>query len=284
MTKVAVVTGSNKGIGLAIVRALCKQFDGDVFLTSRDVERGHAAVKLLEEEGLSPKFHQLDIEDGDSIVRIKEMLSTEYGGVDVLVNNAGVSYSMGDATPFGTQAERTFSINYYGTLNLCNALLPIVNTNGRVVHVSSTTSLWNLKKCSPELQAKFRSDTITLDELTAVMDDFVKHAKDGDYVKQGFGDSAYGMSKVGMTTMARIQARMYKDQNILVNACCPGLVSTDMTRRRWWVRLLLWVAPFAKNPDQGADTPVYLATLPTNSEESPHPNGEFVRDRNILEW
>jgi len=283
MTQVAVVTGSNKGIGLSIVRSLCKQFNGDVFLTSRNDERGLPAVKLLESEGLSPKYHQLDIEDKESIDRIHDMLLAEYGGVNILVNNAGVSYG-GDPTTFGSQAERTLSINYYGTLNLCNKILPIMKADGRVVHVSSTTSLWNLNKCSAEKQAKFRSNTITLDELTAVMDSFVHHAKHGDYSKEGFGYSAYGMSKVGMTAMARIQARMYKDQNILIDACCPGFVDTDMTQRRWWTRVLLWITPFSKSPEQGADTPVYLATLPSSSEENPQPNGEFVRDRKVLQW
>lgn len=49
MSKVAIVTGSNKGIGLAIVKGLLNQFNGDVFLTSRDVNRGKAAIAQLEE-------------------------------------------------------------------------------------------------------------------------------------------------------------------------------------------------------------------------------------------
>ena len=72
---VAVVTGSNKGIGLAIVRGLCRQFEGDVFLTSRDEGRGReAVVAALEREGLSPKYHQLDITDEASVRRLKELV------------------------------------------------------------------------------------------------------------------------------------------------------------------------------------------------------------------
>ena len=48
MPKVAVVTGANKGIGFGIVRALCKQFDGVVYLTSRNVQLGEQAVKELQ--------------------------------------------------------------------------------------------------------------------------------------------------------------------------------------------------------------------------------------------
>lgn len=91
-TRVAVVTGSNKGIGLAIVRALCKQFSGDVYLTARDSERGKAAVTQLSEEGLKPLFHQLDINDLESIQTLRDFLKEKYGGLDVLVNNAGIAF------------------------------------------------------------------------------------------------------------------------------------------------------------------------------------------------
>lgn len=80
-TRVAVVTGANKGIGLAIVRGICKQFNGDVILTSRDPERGATAVKQLEGEGLKVKYHQLDIDSRDSISVLKEFLQKSYNGM-----------------------------------------------------------------------------------------------------------------------------------------------------------------------------------------------------------
>jgi len=91
--RVAVVTGSNKGIGLAIVRGLCRLFDGDVYLTSRHEGRGRKAVDLLQGEGLSPKYHQLDITSDESVAALKAFLLERYGGVDILVNNAGVAYT-----------------------------------------------------------------------------------------------------------------------------------------------------------------------------------------------
>ena len=89
VVRLAVVTGANKGIGLAIVRSLCKQFTGDVYLTARDEGRGQAAVALLNAEGLNPKFHQLDITSQESIDTLKKFVLEKYGGIDVLVNNAG---------------------------------------------------------------------------------------------------------------------------------------------------------------------------------------------------
>lgn len=79
-TRLAIVTGANKGIGLAVVRRMCKEFNGDVMLTARDESRGRAAITLLEGEGLNPKFHQLDIDSRDSIIALKEFIEKTYGG------------------------------------------------------------------------------------------------------------------------------------------------------------------------------------------------------------
>ena len=79
-TRVAIVTGANKGIGLAIMRRMCKEFNGDVILTARDKSRGQTAVTQLEGEGLHPKFHQLDIDSRDSISGLKEFVEKNYGG------------------------------------------------------------------------------------------------------------------------------------------------------------------------------------------------------------
>lgn len=86
-TRVAIVTGGNKGIGLAIVRGMCKKFNGDVVLTARDESRGQIAVKQLQGEGLNPKFHQLDINSRDSIATVKEFLKANYGGINVIHYN-----------------------------------------------------------------------------------------------------------------------------------------------------------------------------------------------------
>lgn len=92
MSSVAVVTGSNKGIGFEIVRAMCKRFPGDVYLTARDPGRGQEAVAKLQEEGLHPLFHQLDIDDPQSIRALRDFLKQKYGGLNVLVNNAAIAF------------------------------------------------------------------------------------------------------------------------------------------------------------------------------------------------
>ncbi|KAK7065897.1 NADH-cytochrome b5 reductase [Halocaridina rubra] len=88
------VTGANKGIGFGIVQELCSKFDGVVYLTARDEDRGLAAVDELKKMGLSARFHQLDIDCKESILKFSEYLKKTYGGLDVLVNNAGMAFKV----------------------------------------------------------------------------------------------------------------------------------------------------------------------------------------------
>ncbi|XP_049455902.1 carbonyl reductase [NADPH] 1-like [Epinephelus fuscoguttatus] len=273
-TKVAVVTGSNKGIGLAIVRALCKQYQGDVYLTARDVGRGQEAVKSLGEEGLKPMFHQLDINDVNSITTAAAYFKEKYGGVDVLINNAGIAFKVADTAPFDVQAEVTLKTNFFATRDMLTHFLPLIKAGGRVVNVSSFVGSRTLNQCSPALQQRFRSEDITEEELVGLMQQFVDQTKKGEHKKGGWPDTAYGTSKTGVTTLSMILARRLSKERpndgILLNACCPGWVRTDMAGPK-----------ASKSPDEGAITPVYLALLPPGATE---PHGKFVSDKVVQEW
>lgn len=273
-TKVAIVTGSNKGIGLAIVRALCKQFQGDVYLTSRDVGRGQEAVESLSSEGLKPMFHQLDINNPSSITAAATYFKDKYGGVDVLVNNAGIAFKVADPAPFDVQAEVTLKTNFFATRDMLTHFLPLIKAGGRVVNVSSFVGSRTLNQCSPALQQRFRSDDITEDELVGLMQQFVDKTKTSEHKAAGWPETAYGVSKTGLTTLSMIHARRLSKERpsdrILLNACCPGWVRTDMAGSK---------AP--KSPDEGAVTPVYLALLPPGATE---PHGKFVSEKEVQQW
>lgn len=146
--------------------------------------------------------------------------------------------------------------------------------SGRVVNVSSMQSCKALERCSPELQQKFRSDAITEDELVQLMTKFVEDTKKNVHEKEGWPNTAYGVSKIGVTVLSRIQARLLNEQrkgeHILLNACCPGWVRTDMAGPK---------AP--KSPEEGAETPVYLALLPSDVDA---PHGQYVSEKTVQPW
>ena len=72
-------------------------------ILTRNEERGLAAVKKLEAEGLKPEFHQLDIGDEASVTKLRDFMKEKYGGIDVLVNNAAIAFKQAATEPFGEQ-------------------------------------------------------------------------------------------------------------------------------------------------------------------------------------
>ena len=263
-TRVAVVTGGNKGIGFGIVRGLAKQFNGDVFLTARDAGRGMAAVaELLEKEKLKVHFHQLDIDDLGSIERLRDFMKEKYGGLDVLVNNAAIAFKNAATEPFGVQAEVTIKTNFYSVKNTCDILFPILKPGARVVNVSSSSGrLYQLngRPESKELIAKFASSGsgLTVKELEGLMDQFVAAAKDGTSTRKGYPNSAYATSKIGLSALSRIQQQEFDtdpDSDLVVNHVHPGYVDTDMTSHKGPLTI-----------DEGARSSVYAALLPPLTE------------------
>ncbi|XP_034836981.1 carbonyl reductase [NADPH] 1-like [Maniola hyperantus] len=266
-SKVAIVTGSNKGIGFAIVRGLCKRFEGAVYLTSRDVKRGEQAVADLQKEGLNPKYHQLDITEAKSVEVFRDYLKEKYGGIDVLVNNAAIAFK-GDATdPVAVQAEQTLFVNYFCTLSTCEILFPILRDGARVVNVSSSAGhLSNIP--SKKLRERFQDPALTISELSGLMRGYVEAAKLGTQAAE-WGNSSYVVSKVGLTALTKIQQRLLNDRDIKVNAVHPGYVDTDMTSHKGPLSI-----------DDGAQAPLFLALDAPDSVR-----GEFVwYNKKIVSW
>ncbi|XP_006613919.1 carbonyl reductase [NADPH] 1-like [Apis dorsata] len=272
MTRVAVVTGGNKGIGFAIVKKLCKQFDGVVYLTARDVNRGLNAIKQLEKQGLKPKFHQLDITDDNSISTFYNYLEQKYKGLDILVNNAAIAFKMDAKEPFSIQAAETLKTNYFGLRKVCSKLYPLLKPHARVVHVSSSSGHLSLIP-SETLRNRFLNPNLTEEELDNIMHEFVDAAKTNTHLEKGWANSAYVVSKVGVSALARVHQRIFNSdsrQDLVVNAVHPGYVDTDMTSHRGTL-----------TPDQGAEAPVFCALLP----EDTNIKGKYIwYDKSLVDW
>ncbi|XP_015590915.1 carbonyl reductase [NADPH] 1 [Cephus cinctus] len=282
MTRIAVVTGGNKGIGFCIVKQLCQKFNGIVYLTARNTNLGQAAVTELEKLGLKPHFHQLDVSDDDSVNVFKEYLSKTYNRLDILINNAAIAFKMDATDPFGIQAEETLKINYFGLKKVCNALYPLLKPHARVVHLSSGAG--HLSKIpGASLRAKLSDPDLTEEDLDKLMNDFISSAKAGTHVEAGWPQSAYSVSKVGVSTLTRIHQKLFdKDarEDLVVNSVHPGFVDTDMTSHGRSSAFSRYRASMM-TPDRGAQAPVYLALLPPNTDIK----GKYIwSDNTVVDW
>lgn len=210
--KVAIVTGANKGIGFAIVRGLCKRFDGVVYLTSRDIARGKTAVEELEKEGLKPKFHQLDITDKKSLQVFRDYMKKNYDGIDILVNNAAIAFKNNATEPAAVQAEQTLFINYFSLISTCDTLFPLLKNGARVVNVSSSAG--HLSRIpSKELRSKISDPNLTIPALSKLMQSYIDAAKQGTQAGD-WGNSSYVVSKVGVTALTMIQQRTLAERGV----------------------------------------------------------------------
>lgn len=282
--KVVVVTGSNRGIGFGLVRAMLQdsRLSGAIiYLTSRDKAAGEKAVEDIKKEFETDerlRSHQLDINDQDSVDALSQYLKTEHKGLDVLVNNAGMAFTNDSTVPFGEQARKTVGANFFGTLRVCRSLYPLLRPGARVVNVSS--SCGHLSKINgeephgTELRQKLSSDKLTEQELVCLMEQFVSLAEVGKHVSGGWPNSAYKVSKVGVSALTRIQQRQL-DQNrpgedVVVNHAHPGWVATDMTGHKghWSV-------------EKGVTSLLWAATLGPQTEVK----GEFIwEDATVTSW
>lgn len=274
--KLAFVTGGNKGIGLAIVKRLAKTYtdsnEWHIYLTARNEELGQKSTADLKAQGYNVLFHQLDITDVNSRKRFLQFIKTNYpNGINIAINNAGIAYKHDSTAPFGEQAQVTVNTNFTCTLDFTTEFIPLLAQDARVVQVSSKVSQMVLKKLNDDLYTKFTSE-MSLEQLRSLVSDFVQHAKVGDHEKFGWPSWAYGVSKLALTKASYILGEMVASdpRHIVMNACCPGYVETDMTSHKG-----------TKTVDEGADTPFYLATLPVGIKE---PINQFVSERQVVPW
>ncbi|KAM0797977.1 carbonyl reductase [Usnea florida] len=289
-SRVAAVTGANKGIGLAIVRNLALQYPSSafnngpllVYLCARDKGRGEDAVRTLADDaqlmkagalaqngGLTTvKYHGLDIKKTKSIQDFAGFLKKEHPeGIDMVVNNAGIAMNGFDINV----VKETLQCNYYGTLTATRNFLPLIRPGGRLVNVSSVVGQLN-SKYSEAIRTAF-IESKTVNDVTKLMEAFTKAVEQGEEKEQGWPSAAYAVSKSGVTGMTRAIALEVAEggqtgKGVLVNSCCPGYVSTDMTKHRG-----------AKTVDQGAQTPVFLACGDIGGRA-----GEFWQRERVSEW
>jgi NAD(P)-dependent dehydrogenase (short-subunit alcohol dehydrogenase family) len=185
---VAVVTGANRGIGLEVVRRLAER-GWTVVLGARDVERGQQAARGLDGVVVRP----LDVADAASVQALADAVGAEYGGLDVLVNNAGIHYDTGQraVTADLSVAEEALQVNVLGAWRMVVACAGLLRPGARVVNVSSGAGSFG-------------------------------------ETAGGAGVPAYSVSKAALDMLTVKLAAELRPRGVLVNAVCPGWVATDM--------------------------------------------------------
>ncbi|KAF3629244.1 putative beta-1,4-xylosyltransferase IRX10L-like [Capsicum annuum] len=276
---IAVVTGANRGIGFEIAHQLALH-GVTVVLTSRETAVGEEAVKVLQEGGLNVAFHQLDIVDPASIQAFCDWIKETYGGLDILINNAGVNFNLGkdNSVEF---AEMVIQVNYFGTKNMIKALIPLMRPSAagaRIVSVTSRLGRLNGKRHGISnvtvRQQLGDVDSLSEEVIDKTMNTFLEQVKDGTWESGGWPhvQTDYSLSKLAVNAYTRLMARIFEDRpedhKIYINCYCPGWVKTAMTG---------WAGHVS--PEEAADTGVWLALLPEKFV-----SGKFFAERREINF
>lgn len=237
------VTGANKGIGQAVVEAILReQPQYRVLLGSRDAERGDAAAaKLLAATGAAPdrlRVLQLDVSDSESVSRAAGAVQGELIGI---VNNAGIAS--------GTLAD-ILTVNVYGMQRVSSQFAPLLAEGGRVVNVASASGPNYVGGCATEWQSFFQNAQLEWSHLDEFMQGCLQSSS-AEMEQRGLpGGAYYGFSKACANLLSLINAR--ENPGVLVNACTPGYIETDLTREMTGASGAAAAQMGMKQPDAGA--------------------------------
>jgi NAD(P)-dependent dehydrogenase (short-subunit alcohol dehydrogenase family) len=220
--RVALVSGSSRGIGAEIARELAADHGFLVYAGARNPE------DVAEQDRVVPM--RLDVIAQASVDAARDRIASEVGRLDSLVNNAGIYGDPVGAAEYDLdRAHEVLEVNTFGPWRLIEAFLPLLRESDfpRIVNVSSGG---------------------------------------GQLSDMNGGRAAYRLSKAALNALTRTLAS--DERWLKVNTMCPGWVRTDMGGQ---------AAP--RSVEQGADTAVWLATLPDDG-----PSGGFFRDRRPIPW
>ena len=184
------VTGANRGIGREVAVQLAAQ-GHEVLLGVRDLRSAEPVLAGIEATGGTASVVAVDLSDADSIDAATRRIEGEHGRLDVLVNNAAITYDTWQraSEPDFAVVREALETNLFGTWRLTVGLLPLLRASaaGRIVNVSSGAG---------------------------AMDDM------GGFLP------AYRVSKVSLNALTQMWAS--ENPGLRVNAVCPGWVATDM--------------------------------------------------------
>jgi NAD(P)-dependent dehydrogenase (short-subunit alcohol dehydrogenase family) len=221
----ALVTGASRNIGLEVVRQLAAK-GMTVILTAREAAKAEAAAQSLHAEGLSVVARSLDVTDEASVQALAAWVETEYGRLDVLVNNAAgfADWMEKPSTADLKAVQALMEINLYGSWRVTQAFLPLLKKSAhpRLVNVASGAGSHG------DMQFGLTTN--------------------------GGSSASYGISKAALNALTVKFAAELAGTGVLVNAVCPGLTATAPGMEAMGARPI----------PEGAASIVWAATLPDN--------------------
>lgn len=236
--KIVLVTGANKGIGFEIARKL-GALGFIVLLGARDATKGEAAAARLRSEGIDVRVLHLDVTNPATIEEAAKFIGEKFGRLDVLVNNAGV---LPDREPPSraplTGVRQVFETNFFGVIAVTQAMLPLLR----------------------------KSAAARIVNLSSAIGSLTMHSDPASGFRQEWNVLGYNSSKTALNAFTVFLANELHDTAIKVNSADPGYCKTDMNYN---------TGP--RDPAEGAETAVWLATLPADG-----PTGGFFYDRQPL--
>lgn len=194
--RVAIVTGGNGGLGLAMARGLARA-GASIAIAARDEDKGQTAVKEL--IGLVPqtaasqsRFYPFQASSASSCRKLIETAVKDFGACDILINNAGVNRRKPPEEITEDEWHEILDVNLSAALFCAQAAYPLMKAagHGKILNIGSMFSL-------------FGAATV----------------------------AAYAASKGGLVALTRSLACAWAPDNIQVNAILPGWIDTDLTRR-----------------------------------------------------
>jgi 3-oxoacyl-[acyl-carrier protein] reductase len=188
--KVALVTGSSRGIGAGIVSALGNKGARCVVNYVADAEGGNSADAEQVAAGIpGARAVECDVGDRDAVTAMMDKIGRELGGLDILVNNAGILRDRTIAKMSEDEWADVLRVNLTGAFHCIQKALPLLRPGGCVVNVSSVSGWLGF-----------------------------------------FGQANYAASKAGIAALTKVTARELARKGITANAVAPGFIDTEMTR------------------------------------------------------